>query len=284
MRYALVEEHSRPPFAPKFMLRAFKSKPRTVEFPSIVERWSEFRLDPRREPFLREAMGVGTDSILYPHAAGFRLQMALLTHPAFPLPIWNALQIRNRLLSHHALAPNVPYVLSTSIGAHRFIEKGVEVDLETKLSRGDQCYWESVVTYFYRGQFGRSALNETQASSPDLSSVTVTANFRTPKAARWAFGSLTGDYNGIHLWDPYARRFGFPAAFMHPQRAIGLCLAQMRMDNARPQSLAVWVKGPVFYGAEVVLVGMGGPHERQFGLSLAGDPRQAIVGEWSHAT
>jgi hypothetical protein len=33
---------------------------------------------------------------IYPHAFGFRLQMVILIHPAFPIPIWSALQIRTR--------------------------------------------------------------------------------------------------------------------------------------------------------------------------------------------
>jgi hypothetical protein len=137
-----------------------------------------------------------------------------------------------------------------------------------------------VVTYFYRGRFGSASPQEARTSSPDLSGAAVVAGFRAPNAARWAFGRLTGDYNGIHMWDGYARRFGFPASFMHPQRAVGLCLAHLKVEDAEQQSLTVWVNGPAFYGAEVALVGSGNRHDRWFGLSVAGDSRQAIAGAW----
>ena len=32
--------------------------------------------------------------LLYPHTFGFRLPMAILTHPSFPVPIWGVLQTR----------------------------------------------------------------------------------------------------------------------------------------------------------------------------------------------
>ncbi len=213
-RLLLLEEHGQPPSTAKYMMRALRKprpRPNSVEFPAIVERWSGFRIEPRHANLLRDTMGVGTDSVLYPHVAGFRLQMAALTHPACPLPIWNALQIRNHMIRHRPLERDVSYVLETSLGAQRLVEKGLEVDLETRLLRGGQCDWESVVTYFYRGRFGGTTPQAAQPASPDLSGADVADKFVTPGGGRWAFGSLTGDYNGIHLWDPYARRFDFKA-------------------------------------------------------------------------
>jgi hypothetical protein len=35
-------------------------------------------------------------SILHAHTASFPMLMAMLSHPAFPLPIWRVLQVRNR--------------------------------------------------------------------------------------------------------------------------------------------------------------------------------------------
>ena len=68
------------------------------DLPQIVARWIGFRIHPGRLAAFHDATASRQDdgiSILYPHVLGFRLQMVLLTHPAFPLPIWNALQIRN---------------------------------------------------------------------------------------------------------------------------------------------------------------------------------------------
>jgi hypothetical protein len=152
------------------------------------------------------------------------------------------------------------------------------------MSTGGRCDWESVVTYFYRGRFGAASAPVAPPASPDLSAATEVAAFRTPNAGRWAFGGLTGDYNGIHTWSAYARRFGFKSAFMHSQRAAGLCLARLGDSNWEPGTLSLWIKGPVFYDTDVILSAVRQPNETRFGLSLAGDPRHAIVGTWSAAT
>ncbi len=99
------------------------------------------------------------------------------------------------------------------------------------------------------------------------------------------FGRFTGDYNGIHLWDWYARRMGFRRALYHPPRVLGQCLAHLPSPGLRPSSSALagevhrrldaWLKGPVAHGATVrlhasALTGV-------FAL-FAGDERPSIVG------
>ncbi|MBI5265153.1 MAG: hypothetical protein HY852_25445 [Bradyrhizobium sp.] len=282
----VIVEHRRPPSAFAFMARAFLRSPRLPkqpELPDLVERWTGVRIGGEHEARFREATGREAGCVLYPHVLGFRLQLAVLTHPAFPLPLWNALQIRNRLVRHLPLDRNAEYAFETSIGGRRVVEKGLEVDLHTRLSPGGDCDWESVVTYFYRGRFDQPSAPVTPPASPDLSAASTVAAFRTPKSGGLAFGGLTGDYNGIHLWSPYARGFGFKSAFMHPQRAVGLCLAHLEIPEREAGALALWIKGPIFYDTDVILSAVQEPDNMHFGLSLAGDPRHAIVGSWSAA-
>jgi hypothetical protein len=63
-----------------------------------------------------------------------------------------------------------------------------------------------------------------------------------------------------------------------------LCLARLRGPQSDAQTLDLWIKGPVFYGAEVVLSAVNGDGGLQFGLALAGDPRTAIAGAWRGAS
>lgn len=286
MNPTIVELYQRPPSALSFMARSvLKSRrgPKQPQFPPLVARWTGVAIGGAHEARFREATGKGAECVLYPHVLGFRLQMVVLTHPAFPLPIWNALQIRNRLVSHRPLDRNAAYTFETSIGEYRVVEKGIEVDLHTRLTSGDRCDWQSVVTYFYRGRFVAASAAVAQPVSPDLAAAIEVAAFRTPKAGGWAFGGLTGDYNGIHIWSAYARRFGFKSAFMHPQRAAGLCLAHLDHPQREPGTLALWIKGPVFYDTDVVVSAVQEPDQVHFGLALAGDARHAIMGTWSTA-
>ncbi len=88
---------------------------------------------------------------------------------------------------------------------------------------------------------GEGALLRAEGSKPAPPAVAepaITQSFQTPQTGGWGFGKLTGDYNGIHWWPWYARRFGFPSA-----------------------------------GGGV-----------QFGLSLEGDPRTALLGRWQESS
>jgi hypothetical protein len=84
------------------------------------------------------------------------------------------------------------------------------------------------------------------------------------------------------IWPQYARRLGFRAAFLHPQRAAGMCLARLPALKCQPQKLDLWIKGPVFYSQDVNLSAIQTATEIRFGLALAGDPRFAISGTWKH--
>jgi hypothetical protein len=140
---------------------------------------------------------------------------------------------------------------------------------------------ESVITFFYRGRFGTPS-NVPAPQPPDLSDAPVVSQFRTNAGGGWTFSGLTGDYNGIHIWRPYARRLGFRAAFLHPQRAAGMCLARLPALKCEAQKLDLWIKGPVFYSQDVNLSAIQTATEIRFGLALAGDPRFAISGTWKH--
>lgn len=96
---------------------------------------------PKHLAAFRASVGARDDAavcVLYPHVLGFRLQMVLLTHPAFPLPIWNALQIRNRLMRHRAIEPGAILEMETRSAQHRRVDKGLEVELHTRLSQGTE--------------------------------------------------------------------------------------------------------------------------------------------------
>lgn len=285
MTRQILERRKRAPSAFAFMARAFLPSPgltREGEVPSIVQRWEGLRIDAAHLAAFRLASGlIEKDgvSVLYPHVFGFRLQMALLTHPAYPLPIWNALQIRNRLVRHRRFHPGERLDLETRVGAHRFVEKGIEIDLHSRLTRDSDCCWESEVTYYYRGRYG-SPGSDKPLEAPALSQAQLIERFSMPPGGGWHFGNLTGDYNGIHWAKWYARRLGFRAAFLHPQRVAGMCLARLQEPESEAQSLRLWIKGPLFYGARVGLKADPIQQGVQFGLFMDEDQRAALLGQW----
>lgn len=218
--------------------------------------------------------------MLYPHVVGFPLLMAILTCPTFPLPIWNALQIRNHLLQHRPISASDVLDLESRVADQRILEKGAEVDLHTTVRSQSGLLWESLNTFYYRGRFGDAAPASPRVMTPDIGDSSI-ARWHTLSGVGLRFGRLTGDYNGIHLANAYARLFGFRRAFHHPQLMLGQCLVHLPAPPAdRPQRLDAWLKGPVFYDCGVALHVSRKADGTAFGLIPEGENRPALLGEW----
>jgi hypothetical protein len=286
MTERIVERYQAAPSAPRFMARAFRrsrglSAKSTI--PRIEVEWTGWRLEPAQLDAFRLSTGLDAHEgmpVLFPQVVGFRLQMALLTHPAYPLPVWSVLQVRNRLVRHLHIDSGEKLDMRICVDEQRIVEKGIEVDLISRVMRGLTCCWEGRTTFFHRGRFGAPDPVQQRVALPDLSQAPTIARFSTPAGGGWDFGKLTGDYNGIHCWNWYARRLGFPRAFSHSQRAAAMCQARLAGPDTEAQTLDLWIRGPVFYGAGVQLNGVSARDGLRFGLSLHGDARSALVGYW----
>lgn len=276
-------EYERRPSVPAFMLRALfpPALRRKGPFPAIAVRWSRHRVDPRGLEELRRLGSSGsapTLPLLYPHVLGFPLQMVILTHPSFPLPIWRTLQIRNHLLQHQPIPADAVLDLETRVAGQRVLEKGVEVDLHATAAVSGRTVWESLNTFYYRGRFGPPGPPSPLSSAPPVGDEVI-ARWRTPSAGGLGFGALTGDYNGIHWSSAYARALGFRRALHHPQRVLAQALAHLPTPGpAGALRLDAWLRGPVYYGSEVSLRATRAADGASFGLFAEGEPRPAIVG------
>lgn len=216
--------------------------------------------------------------LLYPHTIGFPLQMAILTQPAFPLPIWRMLQIRNRIVQHAPLPRDVEQEFDVRIAGHRILEKGAEFDMHASVRVGGAVVWESLNTFYSRGRYGAPTADAVP-ETPKVSPGDTTSLWCMPAGGGWHYGGLSGDYNPLHWWSGYARKHGFPRAFFHPQRVLGQCLARLPQAGAAlPLRLDAWIKGPVFYGAPVALRSETAADGMRFALHVNEDERPAIVG------
>ena len=270
------------PSALAFMARAVRPSPglKRGGVPAISANW---RHRPEAAELARFHALSGlpeseTLPLLYPHTIGFPLHMAILTQPAFPLPIWRMLQIRNRIVQHAPLPRDAALDIAVKIAGHRIVEKGAEFDMHATVRVGEALAWESLNTFYARGRFGAPTTGAELPGAPKVSPGD-TASWHMPAGGGWHYGGLSGDYNPLHLWSGYARKHGFARAFFHPQRVLGQCLAKLPQPApALPLRLDAWLKGPVFYGAEVT---MGIAQETDgtvFALNVEGDQRPAIIG------
>jgi acyl dehydratase len=286
MNTRLSVEFDHRPSALAFMLKALRPSRGLragAGFPPIVARWRQHRVD--RSQFLDflRLTGLSADAslpMIYPHVFGFRLQMVVLTHPTFPLPIWGALQIRNHLQQHRPIRLDAVMDFETRVVGQRILEKGAEVDLHTTVSVGTKRMWEGVNTFYYRGRFGRPEAPSPLGNAPPIPAPVV-AEWRLPAGVGWRFARMTGDYNGIHRWHWYARLLGFQRAFFHPQMIAGQCMSRLSApDPTRPQRLDLWLKGPVYLNSDVSLRAASAEKATVFALTVRGEERPAIVGRW----
>ena len=269
------------PSALAFMARAVRPSPGLKRgVPAISARWRH-RPDAAELARFHALSGLPegeTLPLLYPHTIGFPLHMAILTQPAFPLPIWRMLQIRNRIVQHAPLPRDAALDIAVKIAGHRIIEKGAEFDMHTTVRVGEAEVWESLNTFYARGRFGAPTTGAELPGAPKVSPGD-TASWHMPAGGGWHYGGLSGDYNPLHLWSGYARKHGFARAFFHPQRVLGQCLAKLpRPASALPLRLDAWLKGPVFYGEPVSMHREAVPGGTAFALHVNEDRRPAIVG------
>ena len=274
--------YARRPASLRYVLRAVMPVRRHPDLnPRIVATWRHHHADPRDLAAFLEITGLPAGPelpLLYPHVFGFRLTMAVLTHPAFPVPILGVLQTRNHLVQHQPIPVESAIDLECRVLAGRPTAKGAEFDLRTTAHVGNDLAWESRVTFFTRGRFGEPSPDSPLARSPTEFGSLAT-EWMPCNAEHWRFGGFTGDYNGIHLWDAYARRLGFTRALFHPQRVLGECLSRLpgACDRGSPQRLDAWLKGPVPHGRPVRLHAASGTGHTTFALFVEPE-RPCIVG------
>ncbi|MCC6276968.1 MAG: hypothetical protein IT289_03515 [Oligoflexia bacterium] len=213
--------------------------------------------------------------IFFPHTMSFRLVMRMVTDPDFPEPIWNALQLRNEIKQFCPLRVNDTVNFNLKTHSYKFLEKGVEVAFINEARKDGVLSWQSVTTFYYRVAHGRPP-DASIGLLPKISKA-PTINYVLPKGGGLRFANLCGDFNGIHLFNLYAKMFDFKSAFLHPHRAVGSALAHIPLTESYPRELDLWFRGPISYGANAHLAIE--KQEKQIDFAIyTDDPRPGIIG------
>jgi hypothetical protein len=217
---------------------------------------------------------------LYPLTLGFPLIMRILGHKKAPLTPFRTLNTRLLVNSHRRIGTNERLSLTCETGAVRIVARGLEIDLSTVAQIGADTVWESLHTFFYRGNFGEpQSPNSHSTELSARSDCDLWSSWRLPNGIGWRFARISGDGNGIHYSSWYARAFGFERAFAQPILILTRSLHALPNFDLPRFRLDTLLKGPVYYGSAVYIKGMTRKTGIRFDIHSGRNPRPSICCE-----
>jgi acyl dehydratase len=289
-----IREFDRLPAVAPFYLKALANRRNRLDrqgtIPHIEARVTGLGVDKQRLIRYRKVCGFApADSlpVTYPHVLAFPLQMAVMTHARFPLPLMGLVHVRNRIVWQRPIAIDEKLALSVSVSGHRDVGKGVEFDLITCVAGpGGGLAWEETSTMLARRKRptdGKSGGNTQTPPALEFTPVEDAA-WRIPPNIGRRYAWVAGDYNPIHLSGLSARLFGFPQAIatgMWLNARIAAALHAQLEDNSCALDIAF--KKPVLLPA-TVMFRRGSPNGGvEFALTSTGGERVHVTGEVRHA-
>lgn len=199
--------------------------------------------------------GAGTMPPTFPQILVTPLHTAMLTSPAFPLPILGLVHVRNTIVAYRPIPDDAALDLNCHVEGHREVEKGIEVDLVTEATLDGATVWESVASVLVRksarrGEERKPAAVPTPGGEPGRARSVV---WKLGANLGRVYARVAGDYNPIHQYAVTARLFGFPRAIVHGMWSLARCLAEVEDELPRgPSRIEAAFKRPVLLPSRVL--------------------------------
>lgn len=208
----------------------------------------DVRVDPSRLVDYARLCGFTVGSSLpltYPHLLAFPLQVAVMSDPAFPLPLMGAVHVENTIEVVRPISVEEAMDVTVRAADLRPHRRGTQVDLVSEVSAAGTLVWRGVSTYLARGKGDPAAASSPR---PDLTVVPTVphATWRLAEGTGRAYAAVSGDWNPIHLHALTARPLGFPTAIAHGMYHYARLMAGLgtRLPAGDLRS-RVWFRKPV---------------------------------------
>ncbi|MDP2311694.1 MAG: MaoC/PaaZ C-terminal domain-containing protein [Pseudomonadota bacterium] len=166
--------------------------------------------------------------ITWPGVATIGLQLAVMTAPAFPLPITGIVHTRQRITRHRHIRPGEALAARCVVEGHRVVRAGGEFDMCVTVTAGSDVVWEGVTTILSRTIRGHGGDREPSEAAPMR--VARSTRWRIPADQGRRYAAVSGDYNPIHLSAWTARPFGFKRPIAHGWWTLARALAELDAD------------------------------------------------------
>lgn len=228
-------EFDKAPGAARAYLRAVlgAGKPRVATvMPALSAIRRKVRIDAGEVARCRLLFGLDAEGQVPPtfaHMLAAPLQLALLTHPSFPVRVLGTVHLSNPINQQRALRAGEQVDLIVRMLELRQVTRGIEHDMSTEVyDNQGQLVWQGTSTNFLR-----------QPATADMRRLTRPAPAEVAPAPDWQrawslaldaglgrrYARLSGDWNPIHVSAPSAKLFGFRRAVAHGMWTYGKVLA-----------------------------------------------------------
>lgn len=245
----------RPGLGPIYAKAAIGGKKSGTSLPERALRLTDFAVDRSDLLEYERICGFNNSDVLphtYPHVLGFPLQMQLMSHTDFPLPLMGLVHVENVITVHRQLHFEEKLDITVSAENLRPHPKGRQVDLVTEAKIAGEQVWEGRSTYLARGS--RDPEAERGEQPPAIPAGPAVAKWSLPGDLGRTYGRVSGDINPIHMSAVTAKAMGFPKAIAHGMWTYARTVAALGPQAQGPSTSHVWFKKPVLLPGKVELV------------------------------
>lgn len=226
--------------------------------PVIEARVSNVRTPASRLAAYRRVCGLPDTGSLpptWPQVLAMPVHTAMLVHPAFPLPLMGLVHVSNVIEEHRAIGDEEPLDLDCVVDAHRPHRSGIEFDIRTTVSVGDEVVWSSVTTALVKVKGMRKPPRSEEPRRPageQPEALLRSVVWQVPENRGRQYARVAGDWNPIHVHALLARPFGFPRAIVHGLWTFARCLGESwDLLPATPRKLEIVFRRPVLLPSTV---------------------------------
>ena len=223
------------------------------DIPDLRLRLTDVAIDSDRLTAYDRVCGFSLSDVLpptYPHILAFPLQLSLMTDPSFPFPAIGLVHIYNRITQRRPIRASEKLqidVWATPVEDH---PRGKQFSLRSEARVGDEVVWEEISTNLRRGG-GSEGATAPGRELPSAEELPATATWSLPGDLGRRYGSVSGDFNPIHMHPLSARLFGFPSAIAHGMWTKARCLAALEPRVPDAFTVEVAFKKPILLPGKV---------------------------------
>ncbi len=219
-------------------------------------------------------------SLIYPFTFIYPLLQRMLCHKEAPLSLFQVLNTRMEVTQYRRINTGETLDIVCEIIDHRVVEKGLEIYIKSVIESEGKPVWENRQTFYYRGEFGEPDQKPSWPGFESLKNPELVESWFLQNGTGLGFARISGDGNPIHYFKKWAQIFGFERDFSQPLLVLANSVFRLEKYGFKdPVSLDVSLKGPVYYGGNVMIKINKTSGDNRFDLYSGTNQRPSICGE-----